>query len=549
MTKPSLDILLALALLSAAALARGHDEFATTKVEAPLVGLEELTFLKTGDPLVDWSSRRVWTAADGRTLRARLVSAGDEGVVLRPEGGTDAALPLERLSEEDRRFVREWRAVSRYFQLGHEPTRNLAGTIEAGLFDGAFAKEGKVHETRHFRFECDASLSQEVVKDFSRLFEATYLAVESLPLALAIDEPTGGKFLVRLFASARDYYAAGGSPDAAGVYLIPDRVMLVPLESLGLTPGSGGYRKTRDFDPRTLVHETTHALTHQWLAHAPMWFVEGLAEYVSAIPYANGRFDLNRHREGLAELAAKKFGGDARRYPLAAPADFARLGQAAFMGAAEAPEAAVELPRVEPFQISLVARGAGGAEEAPTAEGERQPDSEGGAGKADGGIEPPSGGGRPAMPDGREVVVRYVSSMLLLHHLVESGQTEALRRYLFDFLRFEWDRSRYLSGFEAEFRRHRAEVEGQIAAFEAELKSFNEAATAYNEAVRRRKGGDTGGELPERPEPPTPPAALPVPEALAIPRPPASLSRRAFLEEALGRHLEVPEKLSLDPLK
>ena len=106
------------------------------------------------------------------------------------------------------------------------------------------------------------------MKDFLDL-EATYLGVLANPLGLAIAEPESGKFQVEAFLREADYLNAGGSTDAAGVYLIKDRVMLVPLASLGLTPGSSGYKKTRDFDPRTLIHETTHALTHQWLGHAP----------------------------------------------------------------------------------------------------------------------------------------------------------------------------------------------------------------------------------------------------------------------------------------
>ena len=232
--------------------------------DLPFADLGELTFLKSGDPLVDWRSLRTWTATDGRTLVGKLLEVKGAQVVLRLENGKPTPVPLDRFVEEDRRFVREWIAVSKYFNPGYETSREVSGFIEAGIFDGAFAKEGKVHETRNFRFECDAALNQEVVKDFSRLFEATYSAVLAHPLALALAEPEGGRFTVRLFSSARDYLAAGGSADASGVYLIQDRVMLVPLESLGLTAGSGGYRKTRDFDPRTLIHETTHALTHQW---------------------------------------------------------------------------------------------------------------------------------------------------------------------------------------------------------------------------------------------------------------------------------------------
>src|SRR5690606_18799194 len=172
---------------------------------------------------------------DGRSLSAKILGVKGDQVALDTGNGKATMLRMDRLSEADQKFIREWEADSVFFNPGYEPPRSIANTIEAGIFDGAFAKEGKVHETRNFRFECDAVLTQEVVKDFSRLFEVTYLGVLSNPLGLAIAEPEGGKFQVKLFSREADYLSAGGSTDAAGVYLIKDRVMLVPLSSLWLT--------------------------------------------------------------------------------------------------------------------------------------------------------------------------------------------------------------------------------------------------------------------------------------------------------------------------
>ncbi len=528
-------LLLALAIPSLAA----HDEEAGPP-SGPLRGLEELSYLSSGDPLVDWNPRRVWTSTDGRTLRAKLLAVqGGEGSFALEDGAT-AAIPLERLVEDDRRFVREWEAVSEYFNLGYEPSRSVTGLIEAGLFDGAFAKEGKIHETRNFRFECDAVLSQEVVKDFSPLFEATYLGVLSHPLALALAKPEGGKFPVRLFSRDADYHAAGGSPDAAGVYLVQERAMLVPLSSLGLVRGAKGWRKSRDFDPRTLIHETTHALTHQWLAHAPMWFVEGFADFVAAIPYKDGRLDLSRHREGMVDLAAKKCGGDASRFPLQSPAEIVALGHRAFMGEAESDEPPLLLPRVEPFQIAL----ASGRGEAP---GNGPPEDDG-----DGSARPQQAAAAPVRPpspaDGVTVVRRYVSSMALLSQLAETGQTDALRRYLFDFVRFEWDRRSYLDRFQSAYEVHRQAVLGQTKAFDAQLESYNATAEAYNAALARHRRG----EIDRLPAPPAKleiPAALAVPEILRQPRSAESLSRQRFLESAWDRHLRASGPLSLAPAR
>ncbi len=513
----------------------------------PLRGIEELTFLKTGDPLVDWNPRRLWTSTDGRTLQAKLLAVEEGQGTFALENGATATIPLDRLVEDDRRFIREWEAVSEYFNPGYEPSRSVTGVVEADLFDGAFAKEGKVHETRHFRFECDAVLSQEVVKDFSRLFEATYLGVLSHPLALALAKPEGGKFPVRLFSRDADYHAAGGSADAAGVYLVKDRTMLVPLSSLGLAEGSKGWRKSRDFDPRTLIHETTHALTHQWLAYAPMWFVEGFADLVAAIPYKDGRLDLSRHREGMADLAARKFGGDAFRFSLQRPEEIVSLGHRSFMGEADPGEKPLLLPRVEPFQIAL-ASGRGG-DSGPSAAGDSVAKTEAAPDPAMETELAGSIGFRPPAPaDGATVVRRYVSSMALLGHLSDTGQTDALRRYLFDFVRFEWDRERYLSRFEATYEAHRQAVVAQAKAFDAELSDYNAAAETYNAALGRYRRGELDS-LPAPPDELEIPDAIPVPEILRHPRSAESLSRRHFLETAWERHLRVEGRLSLSPVR
>jgi hypothetical protein len=540
---PPLSVLLLVSIFPAGALFSQEEnpEPAGPLREIPFAGLTELSFLKTGDPLVDWNSRRTWTSSDGRSLTAKILGVKDGQVALDTGNGKATLLPMDRLSDADQKFIREWEAVSVYFNLGYEPPRSIANTIEAGIFDGAFAQEGKVHETRNFRFECDAVLTQEVVKDFSRLFEVTYLGVLANPLGLAIAEPDGGKFQVKLFSREADYLNAGGSTDAAGVYLIKERVMLVPLTSLGLTPGSSGYKKTRDFDPRTLIHETTHALTHQWLGHAPMWFIEGFAEYIAAIPYRDGRLELGRHREGLLELATKKFGGNPSRFGLIDPAEFTAISHSAFMGEPEPPEQPINLPKIEPFQIAYISK-----EEKEAAPGEGTPMQSDMINEVDLGGQ--IGGIGRGEPSGPIVVQRYISSMALVHYLFSSGQTAAFRNYLFDFARYEWERDRYLTTFEETHKSHHAAVEGQIREFEGTLKDFNAAVDAYNADVARynRREIDSPPTLPAEPVIPDP---VPVPGILAAPRGPDDLSRSAFLKSAWDRHLKFDGALSIDAFR
>ncbi|NLT71144.1 MAG: M1 family metallopeptidase [Verrucomicrobiaceae bacterium] len=544
----------------AASFCRGGDTSDAPPRKIPFAGLTELCHLKTGDPLVDWKSRRVWTSHDGRTLDAKILAVRDGRVILDIGDGRTVALTPDRFSEADQQFIREWEAVSVFFDPGYEASRRLRPTLEPGLFEGAFVQRGKVHETRHFRFECDAVLAEEVVRDFSRLFEVTYLGVLANPLGLAIATPEGGKFQVKLFSQEADYLEAGGSTDAAGVYLMKERVMLVPLASLGLTEGSAGYKKTRDFDPRILIHETAHALTHQWLDHAPMWFIEGFAEYIAAIPYREGRLELARHREGLLALATKKFGGNPTRFPLADPAEFTAMSYGAFMGRKEKRERPIQLPRVEPFQIALLSPGES-AEKEPTSSSDAlaevpvivseqiEPVVRGGGKRAVPGGPGREGAGEADGSDSGEAVVRrYISSMALVHHLLSSGQTAALRRYLFDLVRYEWERDRYLTRFAEVHHSHRAAVEEQIREFDADLEAFNDAVEAYNLAAIRYHRHEVGT-APPPPAEPEIPAPLPVPDILATPRSAEALSRRAFLEQARERHLRFGDSLSVEAFR
>ena len=500
----------------------------------PLHHLRELQFHKTSDPLVDWNAIRNWTASDGRKLKAKILSAEGSTATFLLQNGKEAPIPLERLSEEDQRFIKEWSEIAQYFDTGYREASNLTGLVEAEIRDGAFAKDGKVHETRNFRFECDEELKAAIVKDFSRLFEATYLAVKSLPLGLEAAQPKDGKFVVRLFAKQADYLAAGGMETAAGIYILDSREILIPLSSLGLTVGSGGVRKTSDFEPGTLIHETVHAVTHQWLNIIPIWFAEGLAEYIAALPYNDGALDFKGLDRGLRERVAKKFGGDAKRFALVSPHELVKLDDRVFMAQAEVESEPIILPKIEPFRIQLLRNG-----EEP--EPANPPASESGPN-----MTMPTGGGLipPQIQDDTIVVRRYASSMLLVDHLLRTGQSEALRKYLFSFLHHSWDSITYLGLYRETHKAHIANLDAQSAEFDTVLKDYNSKINAYNNAINRYNAGEIDT-VPEKPADPEAPEAIPVPEILANPRSPDDLSRKAFRQTAADGVLKIPAVLGL----
>ena len=92
-------------------------------------------------------------------MKAKILSLKDGLVDLELETGKTTTLPVTRLIPEDQRFIREWEALSVYFNLSYEPPRSIANTIEPGIFDGVCSQEGRINDTTQFRFECVAVLT------------------------------------------------------------------------------------------------------------------------------------------------------------------------------------------------------------------------------------------------------------------------------------------------------------------------------------------------------------------------------------------------------
>ncbi|QIF04452.1 prolyl oligopeptidase family serine peptidase [Roseimicrobium sp. ORNL1] len=67
--------------------------------------MKRLIALLTAMGLPMLASARTWTAADGRKLEADLVSATAAAVTVKNAAGQTFTIPLERLSEEDRKWV------------------------------------------------------------------------------------------------------------------------------------------------------------------------------------------------------------------------------------------------------------------------------------------------------------------------------------------------------------------------------------------------------------------------------------------------------------
>ncbi len=262
------------------------------------------------------ASARTWTDVQERKLEGDLVSSNETEVKLKLDGGKTVSIPLAKLSEADRKFVSE--------QSDKEDDGTKGAEKESLNFDQPWPENVKfdedpqveivsedkeanrfVYESASFRFVSDVRLSKQVVKGFAVMFESTFAYCRALPLAITGGVKTDGKFQILLFEKKESYVEAGGPPNSSGVFMGGKQVVMVPLTSLGVKQVGSGYMLDRDVSNRTLIHELTHQLTPRpYFGPGAMgWFTEGIAEYVAATPYRNGRFKVKSNFDDIVAYA------------------------------------------------------------------------------------------------------------------------------------------------------------------------------------------------------------------------------------------------------
>jgi len=137
-------------------------------------------------------------------------------------------------------------------------------------------------------------LSKSVVREFSRIFEATYELVNAIPVGLNAQPAGDGFYVTKLYEMKEQYFADGGMVGSAGMFSQRGGVgkIQIPLPNLGVK--NTGTRFIVDHSKRstTLTHEITHQVMMRWALLMPVWMREGFAEVVSSQVYSKGRFRL-----------------------------------------------------------------------------------------------------------------------------------------------------------------------------------------------------------------------------------------------------------------
>ena len=264
--------------------------FLTQQKEATSLGPEQIakeTELAASLP----NTPREWTSADGKKLEGKLESYDGTEVQLRTPKGV-FKFAASRLSDLDQRLLRRWveqtpARIGKWPEFAEAPANLELETLKEGVEGWPY-----ISRSAHFEFRsASRRLSKDVILDVAKTFEGTLELVGVLPVGFEPKPPESGYFLTEIYETADAYLAAGGLKGSAGCFTPKGNKIMVPLVSLGIDE-NGRWLRDRDKDNRTLNHEITHQVTQKWLARWPVWFLEGIAEYVEGLPCNRGRYML-----------------------------------------------------------------------------------------------------------------------------------------------------------------------------------------------------------------------------------------------------------------
>lgn len=234
---------------------------------------------------------RTWTDTNGRQLVATIQGVRNESVtVLRESDQRRLTLSFDQLVESDQEYAKSWAALQLNLRKRWPSSVKASGVNVEQLSDSTAS--GYSYATPHFRFHCDAELSNRLVSHVAAIFEVVYAAGEEIPLPIK-PLPPGKTHTVQLFKSVSDYKAAGAHPGSAGTYSFARNEVLVPLASLATSDESGVFRPESNPDYPTLIHEITHCITSDWRGYVPVWLFEGFARYMEVVPHTREQLNFN----------------------------------------------------------------------------------------------------------------------------------------------------------------------------------------------------------------------------------------------------------------
>lgn len=290
---------------------------------------------------------RTYTNTQGQKIVAEIVEVKGDTVILKMRG-KDYPVPINGLSKSDQQFISNWaKETSSASQSGKKMAAVLGGDFDklrlgewpSLVVAGDDGKDYKMienedgtftYQSPHFEFHIKVELSKSVVKEFARIFEATFQFLDQAPLGLAPSPSGSGHFQTRLFRTRNEYYAAGGIQGSGGVFSYsyrgrPDKPaeikfnkaeIKIPMTSLGVEDKGTRFVLNRDQENKTLIHEIVHQVMMRWLPVMPTWMSEGFAEFVESQDYSYGRYKLNNMTSNIRDQIESRFGKQFRMVPI-----------------------------------------------------------------------------------------------------------------------------------------------------------------------------------------------------------------------------------------
>ncbi|MDP3851927.1 MAG: hypothetical protein Q8Q59_15605 [Luteolibacter sp.] len=264
---------------------------------------------------------RTWTNALGRTFDAEFVRLeGNGGAIFALPNGRQFSMPVAELSPADQARlsgggrILQHEVIAASFGSPWPREVRLDGPVGSKVISEDQAAGRYIYESPGYRFTCDSRLTDDALRNFAVMFEATRKYSRGLPISLGAAAQRGGRLDILLFGTRQAYARAGGPANSAGVF--SNGVVLVPMESLGLKDVGTGYSLDIRRHNMVLVHELAHQLTPEtyFAPGARGWFSEGLAEYIAITPYTWGCFRTDVHGNVVKAYAtARGTGGTGGR--------------------------------------------------------------------------------------------------------------------------------------------------------------------------------------------------------------------------------------------
>lgn len=277
-------------------------------------------FLVTVSLDAEVTGLREWTNTKNQTLSGSLVRVltekkdgkEEKTVTLKLKKGQEVTFGVDQLSEAHRKKLLDWLKNNPMGVVPPSPPyfwpSDYSGSNSPNVEYVKFDKNRKAHlyHTAHFDFYVDVKISNSTVSKCVAVFDSIVEAIDALPMGMDTI-PKGGRprYQAILVSNRETYMKMGGIPNSGGFFAPSKNLTVIPFGSLGIVEKGNKWvfdGERRSFE--TLLHELTHHSTSHWHGMPP-WFQEGLAEYMSVMPYQSGRFLFTNPQSAVVSAIRK----------------------------------------------------------------------------------------------------------------------------------------------------------------------------------------------------------------------------------------------------